>query len=622
MFKNTPPAFVFIFIALFGTLFAQLPPTIHRIAPIDSAVDTTDRFATSLVPSIDAEHGKAFAPNGNGLMFPGSPLLNSQPLRVELIARLDNPAPYNILVAHEPKSSPRHWELFSMAGNGTLTLYIPGNNPDHLRSDVNIADGQWRHIALEFKNNTAKLFCDGRVIASMPLNRPDSPSPNDTIFAVGSLVEGGFFSTGALDNLRVFGANDVLLLQCDFELSDDINTVQNTPDLSGSLRALCETYSINTSGLTLKVGGTLGMLCGNVVSVRSDLIDSLFPTSGPQIEPTVKPGEQPPKGIPKLDGSNDHLRAGVKEYKLTQVDPEAYRPGVFSHWGEMYIDLTNQIEGKTPLPRGAAEQVYDNHALVQPGESHPTEIVLRRTGALLELLKAQHDACWNDPASKLSLLENDWNRMVDGVSTKKAKGLTSEDYFTACALRRQVMFADPAVASIDRILFLARGNYAGSRLTNAINTDRMGGHFATQNYGFNTIHGGGIFTIDGWRGKTPKIMNLIKDRNVVPGAEGRLAGRELDYGSFFCPRLDYDGQTLYFSHNGSHEHRWLWTPDTSWNLFRMEVDGNDIVQLTDGPYNDFDPCPMPDGRVVFISERRGGFIRCFDSVASTWLDWH
>jgi hypothetical protein len=34
------------------------------------------------------------------------------------------------------------------------------------------------------------------------------------------------------------------------------------------------------------------------------------------------------------------------------------------------------------------------------------------------------------------------------------------------------------------------------------------------------------------------------------------------------------------------------------------------VQLTDGPWNDFDPCFLPDGRIAFISERRGGYLRC------------
>ncbi|MHC4636537.1 MAG: TolB family protein, partial [Planctomycetota bacterium] len=33
-------------------------------------------------------------------------------------------------------------------------------------------------------------------------------------------------------------------------------------------------------------------------------------------------------------------------------------------------------------------------------------------------------------------------------------------------------------------------------------------------------------------------------------------------------------------------------------------------QLTDGITNDFDPCIMPNGRIMFISERRGGYGRC------------
>ena len=40
------------------------------------------------------------------------------------------------------------------------------------------------------------------------------------------------------------------------------------------------------------------------------------------------------------------------------------------------------------------------------------------------------------------------------------------------------------------------------------------------------------------------------------------------------------------------------------------MDGSVLEQLTDGPWNEFDPWPLPNGRLVFISERRGGFGRC------------
>jgi len=598
------------------TAVAQLPPTIHRITPVDTAVDMTEPILAISVPSVDAAHGYAFAPHSTGLKFPGSPLFNSEPLRVELMAKIDDPRPYNILVAHEPKNSPRHWELFSMSGSGRLTLYLPGNQPDHLNTTLNAADGVWRKIALEFRGGKAELFADGKSLGSLALNRARSETPPTTVLAVGSLVEEGHPCRGAIDSLKIFGKDDLLLLGCDFEPLDE-PTVDSLDHLSETMQAIAEAHGIGLESLTYAVVGSLAPLSRGRVALRSDLMERLFPTSGSGIEPTVKPGEKPPKNIPRLEGSPDDLRKAIATYKLTEIDPDSFRPGIFASWGEQYIDLKNQIDGTSPLPRGAAEQVYDTHALIQSDEKEPTLVVLRRTEAMLEHLRERHGNLFTAPNAPLARLAADAKRLREGIRQKPVTDIGTPEYFAACALRRQIMFADPSLTEIDRILFLGRACYAGSRLTNRWNTDRMGGHFATQNFGFNTIHGGGIFTITDWRGKNPTIKNLIEGRTVVPGAEGRLAGRKLDYGSFHSPELDVDGQTVYFSHSGSQEHRWIWSPDTSFNLFKMQVDGSDIMQLTDGPHNDFDPCPLPDGRVVFISERRGGFIRCFTEGA--WL---
>ncbi len=629
--------FVLLLAAFVGTAWGQLPPTIHRIAPVDSAVDTTEPTVSVSVPSLDAEHGFAFAPNAEGLMFSGSPLFNGQPLRVELLARIDDPKPYNILVAHEPKSSPRHWELFSMAGSGRLALYLPGNKPDHLVAPLNVADGVWRKIAVEFRNDKAELFADGISLGSLSLNRPKIATPPNTVFAVGSLVEKYFPCRGAIDSLKIFGDNDAFLLGCAFEpLGEPIDeqpVADSVSKISGTMQSICKTYGIHSNSPSFAVVGSLADSLNGRISIRSNLLDKLFPSDGPGIEPTVKPGEKPSKNVPRLEGSSNDLRQAVAEYSLTEIDPDSFRPGVFATWGEQYIDLKNQIDGRTKLPRGAAEQVYDEQALILSDEKEPTLVVLRRTGALLESLRKRHGNLFDDPNSKtrfaaktqadrradseLLRLEADWKRLRDDVRKKSVSEIGKSDFFAACALRRRIMFFDPTLAGIDRILFLGRACYAGSRLTNERNSDRMGGHFATQNYGFNTISGGGIFTVSGWRDKNPTVKNLIEGRTVVSGTESRLAGRKIDHGSFHSPELDFDGQTVYFAHGGSTEHRWLWTPETSFHLFKMQVDGSDIVQLTDGSCNDFDPCPLPDGRVAFISERRGGFIRCFDENA--WL---
>ncbi|MDR0337846.1 MAG: hypothetical protein LBI18_12230 [Planctomycetaceae bacterium] len=622
--------FIILFFVSCGIVSAQLPPTIHRIAPRDTAVDMVDSAVCS-VPSLDEEHGQAYAPNGHCFKISGSPSLNSEPLRVEFLARIDNPQPFNILVAHEPKNSPHHWELFSFAGNGHLALYVPGNKPDHLIVPVNVADGVWRHFGVEFRNKNVQLFIDGQSVAIMAMNRKKVETPLHTVLAVGSLVEETLFCNGAIDDLKISGDADTLLLSCSFE---PVEPSVNTISFSETMQKICNDNNIKINDTVFSVSGLLAQPMGGLVSVRSPLIDRLFPTAGVAIEPTVKPNEKPPKNVPKLIGDTDDLRKAISEHQLTTIEPQQFRAGIFATWGEQYIDLQHQVQGKTKLPRGAASQVYDQHALILPEETDPTAIVLRRTGALLEQLRKRHGNLWNNPDSKLARLQNDWNLLNKNYQSRNDKIANNKrtenqelsavlrdsdksDYFAACALRRQIMFADPELESIDRILFLARANYAGSRLTNNRNTDQMGGHFATQNYGFNTIHGGGLFTIADWREPTPKIKNLTEGRTVVAGAMSRLAGTKLDGGSFGYPELDYDGQTVYFSYNNSREHRWLWTLDTVWHLFKMQVDGSDIVQLTDGLYNDFDPCPLPDGRVVFVSERRGGFIRCFDENA--WL---
>jgi len=50
--------------------------------------------------------------------------------------------------------------------------------------------------------------------------------------------------------------------------------------------------------------------------------------------------------------------------------------------------------------------------------------------------------------------------------------------------------------------------------------------------------------------------------------------------------------------------------DRRYHVFEIRPDGSGIRQLTDGPYDDFSPRELPDGKIVFVSTRRGGFHRC------------
>ena len=52
------------------------------------------------------------------------------------------------------------------------------------------------------------------------------------------------------------------------------------------------------------------------------------------------------------------------------------------------------------------------------------------------------------------------------------------------------------------------------------------------------------------------------------------------------------------------------TQDQHYHLFEMASDGSGLRQVTEGPYDDFSPRYLPDGKILFLSTRRGGFHRC------------
>ncbi len=73
-------------------------------------------------------------------------------------------------------------------------------------------------------------------------------------------------------------------------------------------------------------------------------------------------------------------------------------------------------------------------------------------------------------------------------------------------------------------------------------------------------------------------------------------------GCIYDMNVSYDARTLYFSYrHGSEKY---------WRIWRINVDGTGLEQLTDGPHYDVGPCLMPNGRIVFVSTRRFGYTVC------------
>ena len=156
-------------------------------------------------PSLSPAFGQALR---GSVRVAGRDEFRQRPFTIECWAKLDSAAGFNILAACDPKSSADHWELYSYAGSGALSLYQPGRGGEVV-SGVNICDGQWHALAAVIEPERVRLFVDGKLVKDAPA-KPRSGEPGAGDLAIGKLVEGGLGCEGIVDNVRISrGAREI-----------------------------------------------------------------------------------------------------------------------------------------------------------------------------------------------------------------------------------------------------------------------------------------------------------------------------------------------------------------------------------------------------------------------------
>ena len=240
-----------------------------------------------------------------------------------------------------------------------------------------------------------------------------------------------------------------------------------------------------------------------------------------------------------------------------------------------------------------------NNTIDVPFSSEHTKQVVDSGIVLAERLKILPNA----DITKLSTLTESL-RMLD-ISATPSESL----YMEARKLKREVVRCNPHLTKLDKLLFLKKHD--------AKNIPFL--HMCDQFYGFSAVPGGGLYVLENPLGDPPKLVDLLENSVVE---KGKMKGRKLQGGAFLSPEVSFDGQTIYFAwceakpsniswqNEKSVDYYHEWSETTCYHIFRCNADGSGLVQLTDGSVNDFDPCELPDGRIAFISERRGGFLRC------------
>lgn len=263
-----------------------------------------------------------------------------------------------------------------------------------------------------------------------------------------------------------------------------------------------------------------------------------------------------------------------------------------------YETIRRDIQNRKRIAQHA-DQVFHEQALIFESDRDSLDVLLRRTTTLLKDIRGMAEAPPLSAEKKeLQALAKACTRVPVTAAEERF-----EIFKQAFGLRRRIAFANPLL-DFDKLVFLKRHRSTFN-------------HMCDQYYGVNTLPGGGLYVLTDPFGEQPQVRDMLAGSRVH---RGRLKGQALTQGSFLSPDLSYDGQSVVFAYvecQGDQDHRYHtdpsrghWHEQRCYHLFKANIDGSGLQQLTDGTWNDFDPCWLPNGRVAFITERRGGYLRC------------
>jgi len=297
---------------------------------------------------------------------------------------------------------------------------------------------------------------------------------------------------------------------------------------------------------------------------------------------------------------NDHTDwANAKILMLDDTLPRATTPPRKDEFTSLCDQIqAHQSNSRNRLMRRVAQEAYRPEALILDSDRDAVDVTQRRTEALLVDLETRSNV--SGLVRLRRALMGFKKRAADVPVTDSEARLALFNEFKR--LRRQIVFSNP-LADCDKILFIKRHFNPEA--------EKTGNHMCDQYFGFNAIKGGGLFILENPFSDHPIVRNVLENSVCE---NGRFKGRTLTAeGGFLSPELSWDGQTIFFAYTdilADRQRYKAWTENNTWHVFKVNVDGSHLRQLTDGPFNDFDPCVLPSGRVAFISERRGGYGRC------------
>lgn len=253
-----------------------------------------------------------------------------------------------------------------------------------------------------------------------------------------------------------------------------------------------------------------------------------------------------------------------------------------------------------------ANEVVNAESLIQSSDRDPLDVLVRRTRALYADLKDQVDLT----AEGREL--DEFVRIAAGPANDA--DLREMQFRKLMRLRKRIAWKNPLVQTIKKLLFVTREPSPLQELN-------WGTHICDQFFGFHarakeSSRGDGLWVLENPFSDEMTLVDLLADKVVE---KGPWKGRKLIEGpawdtericGFLSPDVSWDGNEILFCATRAKPDIRVWNDDTVFHIFKCRADGSHLEQLTTGNVNDLFPCWLPNGRVAFVSERRGGYGRC------------
>jgi len=258
--------------------------------------------------------------------------------------------------------------------------------------------------------------------------------------------------------------------------------------------------------------------------------------------------------------------------------------------------IKRDIDNWHRMPTNALDTSVNAAACILPGDTDPLVVALRRTRALLDDLAGSVDlAAERTELDKLS---------AEALAVKDEEPRLAL-FVQVMNLNRRISLKNPLLKGIDRLLLVTHEPCG-------FNEWRDGSHMCDQYYGFHGTQNGisrgdGLYILENPFSDKPVARNILAGKVIESGA---WKGQTLDGCAIISPDIDWDGKRIAFAAVKNNSKLDKWEDGTCYHVFTCNLDGSNLRQLTTGPWNEFDPCWLPNGRIAFISERRGGYVRC------------